>query len=136
MINMKHMNETLVDISPLNISFRGGEIVNFCYKAGSLEIDISSEGQSPHFRVFFDWTHSFRVTDEGDLLKMLGEQSGKMLLGIYKVEGSTYLEWFNDQSDNIHSKDNIVHYLIVTLNDVVDVLSSVPPIISNNFTVP
>lgn len=130
------MIETLVDISPINISFSGGEVINFCYKAGSLEIDVSPGGMSPPFRVFFDWTHSFRVTDEGDLLKILGEQSGKMLLGIYKVEGSTYLEWFNDQSDNIHSKNNIVHYMIVTVNDIIDVLSSVPPIISTNFIVP
>lgn len=71
------------------------------------------------------------MTDEGDLLKMLGEQSGKILVGIYKVEKSSYLEWFNDQSVNIRSKDNVAHYLIVTVNDVVDVLSSEPPIITN-----
>ncbi|EDT4881533.1 hypothetical protein B6B03_004688, partial [Salmonella enterica subsp. enterica serovar Berta] len=75
--------------------------------------------------------HSFRVTDEGDLLKMLGEQKGKMRVGIYKVEDSSYLEWFNDQSFNIHEKEKIIHYLIVTVNDIIDVLSSESPVISN-----
>ncbi|EBX9240329.1 hypothetical protein DRF02_24835 [Salmonella enterica subsp. salamae] len=131
MIGEEYMIETLVDITPQNIFLRGSQVIDFHYKAGGLEIIISLDGVSPDFRVFFDWSHSFRVTDEGDLLKMLGEQSGKILVGIYKVEKSSYLEWFNDQSVNIRSKDNVAHYLIVTVNDVVDVLSSEPPIITN-----
>lgn len=131
MISEEYMIEKLVDITPPNISLKGSQITDFHYRAGSLEIIVTLDGVNSDFRFFFDWTHSFRVTDEGDLLKMLGEQKGKMRVGIYKVEDSSYLEWFNDQSFNIHEKEKIIHYLIVTVNDIIDVLSSESPVISN-----
>lgn len=131
MISEECMIETLVDITPQNISFKCSQVIDFHYRTGSLEIIITLDGVNSDFRVFFDWSHSFRVTDEGDLLEMLGEQRGKIRVGIYKVEGSSYLEWFNGQSFNIHEKENVIHYLIVTVNDIVDVLSSEPPVISN-----
>lgn len=82
-------------------------------------------------RVVFDWVHSFRVIDEGDLLKMQDELNGQMLAGIYTVERSHYLTWFNEQSANVHNDEPIAHYLIVTGDDVIDVLSSVSPTISS-----
>ncbi|XCW68236.1 hypothetical protein ABZS17H1_00912 [Kosakonia cowanii] len=59
------------------------------------------------------------------MLKMLDEQKGIMLTGIYVVKNSKYLEWFNEQRGNRH--DDVVHYLFSTVEDVVDVLSSVKP---------
>lgn len=79
-------------------------------------------------RVVSDWVHSFRVIDEDDLLKMQDELNGQMLAGIYTVEGSHYLTWFNDQSANVHNDEP---NLIVTGDDVIDVLSSVSPTISS-----
>ena len=97
------------------------------YKSGSLEFVFSSiiDNSSNKLKVVFDWVHSFRVTDEGDLLKMLYEQKGLMLTSIYVVENSKYLEWFNEQSEHIH--DDVVHYIFSTVEDVIDVLSSVTP---------
>lgn len=82
-------------------------------------------------KVVFDWVHSFRVTDEGDLLKMLDELNGQMTTGIYIVGESNYLSWFNEQSFSIHDDESINHYLIVTGDDVIDVLSSVSPMITS-----
>lgn len=97
------------------------------YKSVSLEFVFSSiiDNSSNKLKVVFDWVHSFRVTDEGDLLKMLYEQKGLMLTSIYVVENSKYLEWFNEQSEHIH--DDVVHYIFSTVEDVIDVLSSVKP---------
>jgi hypothetical protein len=97
------------------------------HKSGSLEFVFSSiiDNSSNKLKVVFDWVHSFRVTDEGDLLKMLYEQKGLMLTSIYVVENSKYLEWFNEQSEHIH--DDVVHYIFSTVEDVIDVLSSVTP---------
>ncbi|AMG68802.2 hypothetical protein U2T78_000185 [Providencia stuartii] len=78
--------------------------------------------------LIFEWIYSFRVTDEGDLLKMLDHFNGQMTTGVYKVKNSSYLEWFHEQSENIHD-DIIEHYLIVTLDEVVEVLAAVEPII-------
>ena len=68
------------------------------------------------------------MTDEGDLLKMQEEQKGMMLTGLYRVEKSKYLEWFNEQNGNIH--DGVVHYMFSTMDDVIDILASISPSIS------
>ncbi|WPU24794.1 hypothetical protein RI049_08665 [Cedecea neteri] len=108
------------------------QLVDLRYLSGTLELILASghADETKKSRVAFDWVHSFRVTDEGDLLKMQDDLNGQMVIGIYTVEGSRYLTWFNEQSVNTHDGDNITHYLIVTDNDVIDVLSSVSPIIS------
>lgn len=88
---------------------------------------MSSNDGDTKLKLLFDWVHCFRLTDEGDLLKMLDEQEGKMLTGIYFVENSSYIKWFNEQGADVHSDENITHYMFVTINDVVDVFSSESP---------
>jgi hypothetical protein len=127
------MTEKLVHIA-CNVShFQKSQLVDFRYLSGTLELILASghADKMNKIRVVFDWVHSFRVTDEGDLLKMQDDLNGQMLTGIYTVEGSHYLAWFNEQSANTHDGDDITHYLIVTGDDVIDVLSSVNPTISS-----
>ncbi|WP_447867331.1 hypothetical protein [Rahnella bonaserana] len=112
-----------------NCSLHDSQIEDIRYASGTLELVLTSEG-TDKFKVMFDWIHSFRLTDEGDLLKMQEEQNGEMLTGVYIVEKSIYLEWFTNQSAGIHDSEFITHYLIVTSDEVVDVLSSVSPLIS------
>jgi len=125
------MAEKLKDIENDNFCFGNRLLVNFRYSSGALKITLSStqENKMDEIQIVFDWVHSFRITDEGDLLKLQDDLSGQMLTGFYVVEGSEYLSWFNNQSYNIHNNDNIVHYLIVTSDDAIDVLSSVKPLI-------
>lgn len=126
------MNEKIVHMA-CDISYsKINQLVDLKYLSGTLELVLAS-GRGDDMdknRVVFDWVHSFRVADEGDLLKMQDDLNGQMLTGIYTVERSQYLAWFNEQSANIHDGDNIIHYLIVTGDDVIDVLSSVSPTIS------
>lgn len=126
------MTETLVHIACGINHSQINQLVDFRYQSGILELFLASGSadEMNKIRVVFDWVHSFRVTDEGDLLKMQDDLNGQMVTGIYKVEGSHYLAWFNEQSANTHDGDNITHYLIVTDDDVIDVLSSVSPTIS------
>lgn len=112
-----------------NCSLHDSQIEDIRYASGTLELVLTSEG-TDKFKVMFDWIHSFRLTDEGDLLKMQEEQNGEMLTGVYIVEKSIYLEWFTNQSAGIYDSEFITHYLIVTSDEVVDVLSSVSPLIS------
>ncbi|CNK52703.1 Uncharacterised protein [Yersinia mollaretii] len=124
------MTEKLVKIKLTESSFQDTQLEDFRYSSGSLELVLSTGDNSgiSKINVLFDWIHSFRVTDEGDLLKMQEEQKGEMLTGLYTVEKSKYLEWFNEQSVNIH--DDVVHYMLSTVDDVIDILSSVAPSIS------
>jgi len=122
------MTEKLIKID-CNCSLHSSQIEHIRYASGTLELVLTSEG-TDKFKVMFDWIHSFRLTDEGDLLKMQEEQNGEMKTGVYIVEKSIYLEWFTNQSAGIHDSEFITHYLIVTSDEVVDVLSSVSPLIS------
>lgn len=110
-------------------SLQNSQLESVGYVSGSLELVFVSVGASK-FKVVFDWIHSFRLTDEGDLLKMQEEQNGEMLVGIYTVDESAYLKWFTEQSVGIHDSESITHYIIVTSDDVIDVLSSVSPFLS------
>ena len=122
------MTEKLISFSLAGFSFQDSLLDDFRYSSGSLKLIVSSNNGSSKLNLSFDWIHSFRLTDEGDLLKMQDEQQGQMITGLYLVENSAYLKWFNEQSADAHSDENIAHYLIVTTNDVVDVLSSENPV--------
>lgn len=122
------MTEKLMKID-CNYSLHNSQLEDIRYASGTLELVLIPE-RTNKLKVVFDWIHSFRLTDEGDLLKMQEEQNGEMLTGIYVVDKSIYLEWFTNQSVGIHDGESITHYLIVTSDDVIDVLSSVSPLIS------
>lgn len=124
------MSEKLIEIPLAEGSLHNSQLEDFRYSSGSLELIFSSgdDAEGRKIKVLFDWIHSFRVTDEGDLLKMQEEHNGMMLTGLYRVEKSKYLEWFNEQNGNIH--DGIVHYMFSTIDDVIDILASISPSIS------
>ncbi|MCL2892089.1 hypothetical protein [Brenneria tiliae] len=123
------MTEKLMKID-CGYPLKNSQLENIRYASGSLEL-IFTPVEGSKFKVAFDWIHSFRLTDEGDLLKMQEEQNGEMLAGIYTVDESIYLKWFTEQSVGIHDGESITHYLVVTSEDVIDVLSSVSPFISD-----
>ncbi|HHL2502332.1 TPA: hypothetical protein ACQ301_004466 [Yersinia enterocolitica] len=124
------MTEKLTKVLLTEGSLQNSQLEDFRYSSGSLELILSSVNneESSKVKVLFDWVYSFRVTDEGDLLKMQEEQQGEMLTGLYLVENSKYLEWFNEQNGNMH--DRVVHYMLSTVDDVIDILASISPSIS------
>ncbi|ARB83676.1 MULTISPECIES: hypothetical protein [Yersinia] len=124
------MTEKLNKVLLTEGSLQNSQLEDFRYSSGSLELILSSgdNEEGSKVKVLFDWIYSFRVTDEGDLLKMQEEQKGEMLTGLYLVENSKYLEWFNEQSGNVH--DEIAHYMLSTVDDVIDILASISPSIS------
>ncbi|WP_145506261.1 hypothetical protein [Yersinia alsatica] len=124
------MTEKLTKVLLIEGSLQNSQLEDFRYSSGSLELILSSVNneEGSKVKVLFDWIYSFRVTDEGDLLKMQEEQEGEMLTGLYLVEKSKYLEWFNEQSGYIH--DGVTHYMLSTVDDVIDILASVSPSIS------
>ena len=124
------MTEKLIKIPLVEGALHHSQLEDFRYSSGSLELVLSSgdNAEGGKVKVLFDWIYSFRVTDEGDLLKMQEEQKGEMLTGLYRVEESKYLEWFNEQNGNVHA--GVVHYMFSTVDDVIDILASISPSIS------
>jgi hypothetical protein len=48
----------------------------------------------------------------------------------YKVEDSSFLDWFNRLTDNLYAKSNtdLFHYAIYTDSDCIDIITDVDPI--------
>ncbi|CAI0827881.1 hypothetical protein [Serratia fonticola] len=127
------MTEKLVKFSLAVGSLLNSQLEDFRYSSGSLELLLLSgdNEEGSKINLLFDWIYSFRVIDEGDLLKMQQEQKGEMLTGLYIVENSKYLEWFNEQSGNAY--DGVVHYMLSTVEDVIDILASISPSVSISY---
>jgi len=46
---------------------------------------------------------------------------------LFIVENSSYIEWFNLQSYDIYKNYDPKHYIFLTPNDIVEVVSNYPP---------
>lgn len=123
------MNNKLVVYPFENYLYKGFMLDKLIYLPSVLELFLINDNDRL-IKISFDWFHSFRVVDEGDVIKMLNSFNGEMILGIYTLLDSEYLEWFHQQSLGIHLKENITHYMVVTMNDVIEILSSEKPVIS------
>lgn len=90
----------------------------------------SENSQDSMIRIRFDAHLAYRNTDESERLQTLNnhaEISGHWSLFI--AEESDFTEWLIVESCGIHSKIDVVHYMITTPNDIVDVLSVEAPIV-------
>lgn len=76
----------------------------------------------------FDPALSYRNTDEGDR-HVLAREHPEVRGGgaLFKAEQSGFIDWFNRENQGVRSNLDIVHYLIVTESDIIDVLSVFPP---------
>ena len=81
-------------------------------------------------RITFSNHLSYRNTDESFLLKLWGHID-KETLGktFYLVSNSTYIDFFNESTENLYKEWKIIHYAIYTTSDCIDILSDQPPII-------
>lgn len=123
------MSENLNQVTLEGIDLKNRFLVSIGYSGGILEIQLSpsEDGGTDDVKISFDWIYSFRLTDEGDLLKLQNDLCGKLTLGIYTLNDSGYLRWFNEQSFDIHNDEKLNHYLIVTSTEIVEVISTVGP---------
>lgn len=77
----------------------------------------------------------FRTTDEGNRWKTVSEILSNHNKGIFtgrvifKVSDSDFSKWIESESFSFIKKEDVVHYLIVTSNDLTDVLAYESPII-------
>jgi len=76
-------------------------------------------------QIVFDMPLVYRNLDEGDYLQTIGP--GVNGWSLFVVHNSEYLAWFNNESQGIHEKQNVIHYAIYTPNDCIDILSAYPP---------
>lgn len=101
------------------------------YSESELELNFIEHVKSNMIQITFDFIYSFRITDEGDLLKMLDEYEGELVIGAYVTQEGELLKWFQAQSYNIHASEELNLYIFVTQNEIVEVISNQAPKIKN-----
>jgi hypothetical protein len=78
-------------------------------------------------------TLSYRNTDEGSLLEMLHylEKNYKTDFygkrSLFEVENSEYIKWFLRESSGVYTNEEVKHYVFLTSDDVIEVLSLYAP---------
>lgn len=95
---------------------------------------LKGEDENATIQVHFDGSIlSLRSTDEGRRLKtinLLDAQYGRDFYtkwSFFKVINSSYVEWFNQESYDMYTTYNICHYIFLTSDDIVEILSTYEP---------
>ncbi|WP_214484769.1 hypothetical protein [Bacillus sp. SM2101] len=76
---------------------------------------------------------SYTNTDKGTLILMLDylhqkyEEPFYCEWSLFKVKKSNYLSKFLEESSGIYESSSVTHYVFLTSNDVIEVLSTYPP---------
>ncbi|MDD1617269.1 MAG: hypothetical protein CG439_2414, partial [Methylococcaceae bacterium NSP1-2] len=82
---------------------------------------------SPVLRVLFDAVRSYRWSDEGDLLRTVASINNPSRSSLFKVDNSSWVKWFHEETYDIHKERDIKHFAIYTSDDCIDVLSEFEP---------
>ena len=102
-------------------------------KNGTLLVFKSQDDNDTIQVIFQNSILSLRSTDEGRRLKTINFLEEKYETDFYakwtffKVANSTYVEWFNQETYDIYTSYNIEHYVFMTSDDVVEILSTYEP---------
>lgn len=125
------MNEQAIKYVPEFMNSNRIYLQKITYKPDSLVLLLASSKDKSEFHIKFNSIYSFGLADEGDLLNYLPG----IHVGIYLIENSQYLKWFHEQNNNSYINENILHFVIGTPNEVIDVLSSEKPELRSNIIV-
>jgi hypothetical protein len=102
------------------------EITAVHWQGGKLQIDIAqSHAQAPSIMIRFDIERAFQGIDEGYRLRDI--PLGKAL--IYCTTGSPYLKAFRANAAATMDNFPLRHWIIVSANQCVDVLSENEPLV-------
>lgn len=104
----------------------------------SLRIIVSDETEGQKYSFLFDGLLlSYRNSDEGSRIRMLehlDKHYAHLEYGnwtLFKMKNSSYLEWFAQESfERYEGMGEVEHYVFLTSNDVIEVLSVDPPTIT------
>lgn len=100
------------------------------------EVILSSELENNVYKFFFNGEIlSIRSSDEGKRIKLFNKLDQIYGLNFFKdwtfftIKDSEYIKWFNKETYNIYSHYNIMHYVFMGSNNIVEILSTFSPII-------
>lgn len=79
------------------------------------------------YRIWFPRRLAYLVTDEGDRLRSMEYLDGRAATPVGRIENSRWKEWFVEETLEIRKNEHLVHWCIVTPNDIVEVIAQEPP---------
>jgi len=83
------------------------------------------------YEITFDGAFAYRFADEGALLRTLNRQQNMVRSVLFTVPDSSYLAWFHEESYETRRNFEIVHYMVVTPNEVFEILSGDVPVVTS-----
>ncbi|MGO9171615.1 MAG: hypothetical protein ACLP7P_06580 [Rhodomicrobium sp.] len=89
----------------------------------------SPEANSKALRIRFDAPLCYRGTQEPYLLRRIYEDHAIYPWPIFIVRNSRYARWFYSQAADALDKDSN-HYHIAAMDQMIDVLSPIPPVLT------
>ncbi len=129
-INMK---ENWIKWNPLNLPEGDYFVTKFLQNINGTEITLSDE--SNNISILFDGVIPLvRTSIEGIRMRTWGEVQQKYNNKcffrnwfLYKIENSKLTKWAEEESCGFYSSEQLLHFCVVTGEDVIDVLSKFEP---------
>lgn len=130
------MKENWVIWNPLNLPKGNYVVTEFLQNTDGTKITLSDE--SNNISILFDGiTPLIRTSIEGIRMRTWGEVQQKYNNKyffrnwfFYKVENSKLAKWAEEESCGFYVSEKLLHFCIVTGEDVIDILSTFEPDIS------
>jgi hypothetical protein len=91
-----------------------------------LNVFIRDEQTEAEFNVFFEDRYGYTCFDEADLNKTWHD-IGRLTCGLYEAANSELLDWATAQNAHDELPFPAKHYLLISMNDVVSVITDAPP---------
>ena len=92
-----------------------------------LTLRLSEGNNSRILQIRFDGYYAYRNMNEGDCL--VGDRyvesekdTNLVKVPLYTVQNSHYMEWFHCKSCGVRKNDRIIHYVVTTPEDMVEIL--------------
>ena len=106
------------------------DLEELCERSGVLQIRLVRQ-ETYRLQVTFSDHLGYRKADESDALVTLNaiRNTSKSGLSFYFVEDSDYARWFVAQSHGMKRAEELVHMVIVTIDDVIEVTSLSAPVV-------
>jgi|GEM_PF-502466 len=103
---------------------------------GELTISVKElDNDNQTLSITFNSALCYRITDESSRNRTT--HSTPTFRGFKISKDSEFLRWFKDESSGIHEGRDLKHYLICNIDNVIDVISMVPPQVELQFgTIP
>jgi hypothetical protein len=109
------------------------DLEEMCESDGVLNIRLALlKDASRRLVVSFSNHLAFRKTGESEGLVMLNAiaTTSQPGLSFYVVEDSDYLRWLVEQSHGIQETQKLTHFAIITIDDIIDVITLELPSVS------